>query len=99
MRSILMSRGGGLQCTGDQLISQFGQVRRLARLKSGVLSQSLQQARELVAPVSGWFTEGFPHARSEGGKGAAGGAITRSRYTSNGIKSHLSERHDCGGLV
>ena len=32
-----------------------------------------QQARELLAPVYGWFTEGFRHARSEGGEGAAGG--------------------------
>ena len=32
-----------------------------------------QQARELLAPVYGWFTEGFRHARSERGEGAAGG--------------------------
>jgi hypothetical protein len=32
-----------------------------------------QQARELIAPVYGWFTEGF-NTRSEGGEGAAGGA-------------------------
>ena len=32
----------------------------------------VQQARELLAPVYGWFTEGFRHARSEGGEGAAG---------------------------
>ena len=31
-----------------------------------------QQARELLAPVYGWFTEGLRHARSEGGEGAAG---------------------------
>ena len=31
----------------------------------------VQQARELLAPVYGWFTEGFRHARSEGGEGAA----------------------------
>ena len=28
-----------------------------------------QQARELLAPVYGWFTEGLRHARSEGGEG------------------------------
>ena len=27
----------------------------------------VQQARELLAPVYGWFTEGFRHARSERG--------------------------------
>ena len=32
-----------------------------------------RQARELLAPIYGWFTEGFGHARSEGGEGAAGG--------------------------
>ena len=32
-----------------------------------------QQARELLAPVYGWFTEGFRYARSEGGEGVAGG--------------------------
>ena len=31
----------------------------------------VQQARELLAPVYGWFTEGLRHARSEGGEGAA----------------------------
>ena len=30
-----------------------------------------QQARELLAPVYGWFTERFRHARSEGREGAA----------------------------
>ena len=40
----------------------------------------VQQARELLAPVYGWFTEGLRHARSEGGEGAAGGV--------NVIKSH-----------
>ena len=31
-----------------------------------------QQARDLLAPVYGWFTEGFfQHARSEGSQGAA----------------------------
>ena len=30
-----------------------------------------QQARELLAPVYGWFTEGFDNAGSEGGEGAA----------------------------
>ena len=29
-----------------------------------------QQARELLAPVYGWFTEGFDTRRSEGGQGA-----------------------------
>ena len=33
----------------------------------------VQQARELLAPVYGWFTEGFDTRRSEGGEGAAGG--------------------------
>jgi hypothetical protein len=33
----------------------------------------VQQAREPLAPVYGWFTEGFRHARSEGREGAAGG--------------------------
>ena len=32
-----------------------------------------QQARELLAPVYGWFTEGFDTRRSEGGEDAAGG--------------------------
>jgi hypothetical protein len=32
----------------------------------------VQQARELLAPVYGWFTEGVRHARSEGGEGVAG---------------------------
>jgi hypothetical protein len=31
------------------------------------------EARGLLAPVYGWFTEGFRHARSEGLEGAAGG--------------------------
>ena len=31
----------------------------------------VQQARELLAPVYGWFTEGLRHARSEGSEGAA----------------------------
>ena len=31
----------------------------------------VQQARELLAPVYGWFTRGS-NARSEGGEGAAG---------------------------
>ena len=35
----------------------------------------VQQARELLAPVYGWFTEGLRHARSEGGEGAAGGTV------------------------
>ena len=30
-----------------------------------------QQARELLAPVYGWFTEGLRHARFEGGEGVA----------------------------
>jgi len=30
------------------------------------------EARDLLAPVYGWFTEGFGHSRSERGKGAAG---------------------------
>ena len=29
------------------------------------------EARDLLAPVYGWFTEGFRHARSEGGQGFA----------------------------
>ena len=29
------------------------------------------EARELLAPVYGWFTEGLRHARSEGGQGVA----------------------------
>ena len=33
----------------------------------------VQQARELLAPVYGWFTEGFDTRRSERGEGAAGG--------------------------
>jgi hypothetical protein len=33
----------------------------------------VQQARELLAPVYCWFTEGVRHARSERGEGAAGG--------------------------
>jgi predicted ATPase len=32
----------------------------------------VEQARELLAPVYGWFT-GVRHARPEGGEGAAGG--------------------------
>jgi hypothetical protein len=32
-----------------------------------------QQARELLAPIYGWFTEGFDSARFEGCEGAAGG--------------------------
>jgi hypothetical protein len=28
----------------------------------------MQQARELLAPVYGWFTEGFENARSERGE-------------------------------
>ena len=35
-----------------------------------------QQARELLAPVYGWFSEGFRHARSEGGEGTVGGVGT-----------------------
>ena len=31
-----------------------------------------KDARDLLAPVYGWFTEGFRHARSEGGEGVAG---------------------------
>ena len=30
-----------------------------------------QEARDLLAPVYGWFTEGLRHARSEGGQGVA----------------------------
>ena len=33
----------------------------------------VQQARELLAPVYGWFTEGFDTPRSEGSEGVAGG--------------------------
>ena len=33
----------------------------------------VQEARELLAPVYGWFSGGFRHARSEGREGAAGG--------------------------
>ena len=32
----------------------------------------VQQARELLAPVYGWFTEGFDTRRFEGGEGATG---------------------------
>ena len=41
----------------------------------------VQQARELLAPVYGWFTEGFD-PRSEGGEGVAGGVgVMRARWT------------------
>ena len=43
-----------------------------------------QQARELLAPVYGWFTEGLRHARSEGGEGAAGGI--------GGVRPHSHNR-------
>ena len=33
----------------------------------------VQQARELLAPVYRWFTEGVRYTRSEGGEGVAGG--------------------------
>ena len=33
----------------------------------------VQQARELLAPVYGWFTEGFDTRDFERGEGAAGG--------------------------
>ena len=33
----------------------------------------VRQARELLAPVYGWFHRGMRHARSEGGEGAVGG--------------------------
>jgi hypothetical protein len=39
-----------------------------------------QQARELLAPVYGWFTEGFDTL--EGGEGAAGGVGGVSLLTS-----------------
>jgi len=32
-----------------------------------------QQARELLAPVYGWFTEGFDTLDLKGGEGVAGG--------------------------
>jgi predicted ATPase len=34
----------------------------------------VQQARELLAPVYGWFTEGFDTREPEGGEGTAGAA-------------------------
>jgi predicted ATPase len=40
------------------------------------------EARELLAPVYGWFTEGVDHGRPAGGQGAAGGiGITRRQRT------------------
>jgi hypothetical protein len=42
-----------------------------------------QQAREVLAPVYGWFTEGFDKARSERGQGAAGHAIAATRCSSH----------------
>jgi predicted ATPase len=43
----------------------------LARLRRD--QGKVQQARELLAPVYGWFTEGVRYARFEGSEGAAGG--------------------------
>src|SRR6478752_3753138 len=42
-----------------------------------------QQAREVLAPVYGWFTERFDKARSERGQGAAGHAIAATRCSSH----------------
>jgi hypothetical protein len=42
--------------------------------QSAVMYPARQQARELLAPVYGWFAEGFDMARSERGQGAAGRA-------------------------
>ena len=42
---------------GDQLILQFGQLRHSARTKE--TTPKLQHAYELLAPLYGWFTEGF----------------------------------------
>ena len=51
------------------------------------------EARELLAPVYGWFTEGFDTARSERGKGAARRACRRE--PSNGLlTSWMSEESD-----
>ena len=38
----------------------------------------VQQARELLAPVYGWFTEGLRHARSGGCEGAVGGVSVKA---------------------
>ena len=37
---------------------------------SGVTRAKVQQARELLAPVYGWFTEGFDTLDIEGSEGA-----------------------------
>jgi predicted ATPase len=42
---------------GDLLILQFGQLRHSAETKRK--TPKPQQARELLAPVYEWFTEGF----------------------------------------
>ena len=62
-----------------------------------------QQGRELLAPIYGWFTEGFDTRDLKEAKALldelAVQASARSSYSSSGTKSQLSKRHDRRDLV
>ena len=52
----------------------------------------VQQARELLAPVYGWFTEGVRHARSEGCEAVVGG-VDSVKVKAGSSFRHFGWRH------